>query len=365
MNTRIQVEHPVTESITGIDIVEEQIHIATGNHLPDKLFSVKSSGHAIEARIYAENPHKDFISSMGEISYLSLPGKSRFDTFIEEKTIITPHFDSMLGKLIVTGIDRSDAIKKLKSSLKQTHIHGVHTNLFYLNQIAGNKYFKENNVSTEYLESNIAEYIYGYHRIVHHEMNQRAIIGAFIWNNFRLQPLKPKNIWEKSGPDIHLNKFKIYLEGEEFLIGLLDNQNFTLNGSRLTLRVINHRNNKLTFTLNDKIYDIVYSENKNKPYDNYELEGIIYKVASPVVLGMSEYFLKQKKNKHNDVFNQIVSPLFGKVIDINVQEHDIVRKGDVLLTTESMKTENHIVSPGEGTIKKILVHKGLQVKENG
>lgn len=364
MNTRIQVEHPVTEIISGVDIVEQQIHVASGKPLSDTLKNIRLSGHAIEARIYAENPYKDFLSSMGKINYVQFPEKERIDTFILENTTVTPHFDSMLGKLIVKGTNRADAIENLKLSLNQTHIHGVHTNLFYLNQIAEDQAFNDNKISTVYLEKNIDKHVSDYQQIIKEDNNKKAVIAAFFINNFRLKSVTPKNLWEKLDSNIQINKFKIYVDSEEFVVEYSDNQSLAINGIKSTLKVVAGNAHFISIILDGRGHDIVFSKNYDKPSDNYELEGNVFEVASPIVLRMSEYFLKKRKNKHDNVFNQIVSPLFGKVIDINVREQDIVKKGDLLLTIESMKTENHILSPGEGVIQEILVQKGLQVKEN-
>ena len=137
MNTRIQVEHPVTEWITGIDIVKEQIKIASGNKLSYTQDDVKISGHAIECRINAENPDKNFRPSPGKITDMYFPGGKgiRIDTAIYSGYEVPPYYDSMLAKLIVHAKNREEALKKMRSSLGEVIIEGIDTNVDYLYEI--------------------------------------------------------------------------------------------------------------------------------------------------------------------------------------------------------------------------------------
>ena len=137
MNTRIQVEHPVTEWITGIDIVKEQIKIASGKKMEYSQSDVKISGHAIECRINAENPAKNFRPSPGKITDLYLPGGQgiRIDTAIYNGYEVPPYYDSMLAKLIVHGTNRAEALKKMRSALGEVVIEGIDTNVDYLYEI--------------------------------------------------------------------------------------------------------------------------------------------------------------------------------------------------------------------------------------
>lgn len=157
MNTRIQVEHPVTEWVTGIDLVKEQIKIACGQPLDVKQKDVKIQGHAIECRINAENPQKKFRPSPGKITELHLPGGQgvRVDTGIYSGYEIPPFYDSMLVKLIVHGDNREDAIAKMQSALGEMIIEGVDTNIDYQFEILQNKDFKAGNIDIEFLNNHI------------------------------------------------------------------------------------------------------------------------------------------------------------------------------------------------------------------
>ena len=142
MNTRLQVEHPVTEMITGLDLVEWQLRVAFGEALPRTQDQLAISGHAIEARIYAEDPDKGFLPSTGRLVHLAPPAQSdsvRVDTGVEEGDAITPFYDPMIAKLIVHGADRASALARMKSALAQYRIVGVANNVEFLGRLVGER----------------------------------------------------------------------------------------------------------------------------------------------------------------------------------------------------------------------------------
>ena len=153
MNTRIQVEHPITEMITGVDLVKAQINIASGQVLPYKQEDIKIGGHAIECRINAENPQKNFMPCPGEIKSLHLPGGNgvRIDSAAYQGYKIPPTYDSMIGKLIVHGKDRQEALCKMRSALGEFIIEGVDTNIDFQFKIVNNKNFISGNFDTSFI----------------------------------------------------------------------------------------------------------------------------------------------------------------------------------------------------------------------
>ncbi|HZV46447.1 MAG TPA: acetyl-CoA carboxylase biotin carboxylase subunit [Thermodesulfovibrionales bacterium] len=153
MNTRIQVEHPVTEAVTGIDIIKEQIKLAAGLPLEYRQNQIKPSGHAIECRINAEDPER-FIPSPGTITFLSLPGGPgvRVDTAIYSGYVIPSHYDSLIAKLIVYGKDRSEAIMKMRSALEEFIIEGVNTTIPFHKRVMNNPDFISGNFHTNFIE---------------------------------------------------------------------------------------------------------------------------------------------------------------------------------------------------------------------
>ena len=158
MNTRVQVEHPITETITGIDIIKEQLKIASGEKLQYKQDDIKFTGHSLEARINAENPYKNFMPCPGEIKELHIPGGNgiRIDTAIYPGYKIPPTYDSMIAKIIVHGKDRNESIAKMKSALGEFVIDGINTNIDFLYRILEDEDFISNNYDTSFIAKKFA-----------------------------------------------------------------------------------------------------------------------------------------------------------------------------------------------------------------
>lgn len=158
MNTRVQVEHTITEMVTSVDIVKEQISIAQGNPLSLKQEDVRFSGHAIECRIYAENPTNSFMPSPGEITNFIMPGGPgvRVDSGIKAGYTVSTFYNPMLSKLITYGRDREEAISRMYRALREYYIEGIKTNIPLLMAIMKDEDFKECNISTKYLEEKVA-----------------------------------------------------------------------------------------------------------------------------------------------------------------------------------------------------------------
>ena len=154
MNTRVQVEHPVTEMVTGVDIIKEQIKIASGEKLQYKQEDIKFEGHSMEVRINAENPDKNFMPCPGTITGLHIPGGNgiRVDTAIYNGYTVPPTYDSMLAKLIVHGKDREESIAKMKSAVAEFVVDGITTNIDFLLKILENENFRTNNYDTSFIQ---------------------------------------------------------------------------------------------------------------------------------------------------------------------------------------------------------------------
>lgn len=157
MNTRIQVEHPVTEMVTGVDLIKEQIFIASGKEIRYKQEDIVLKGHSIECRINAENPKKDFRPNPGTVKLLHIPSGHgvRIDTFLYQGYKISPYFDSMLGKIIVHGETRLDAIRKMRATLEEFIVEGVQTNQTFCYMILGNPMYVKGNFDTSFIEKTI------------------------------------------------------------------------------------------------------------------------------------------------------------------------------------------------------------------
>ncbi|HFQ94669.1 MAG TPA: hypothetical protein ENK32_11700, partial [Anaerolineae bacterium] len=160
MNTRLQVEHPVTELVTGLDLAAWQIRIAAGEPLPFTQADIRQRGHAIECRVYAEDPANQFLPSIGEIGYYQRPSGpgARVDDGIESGAEVSPYYDPMLAKIITWGHDREEAIGKMVRALGDTAVLGVTTNISYLLAILQEPHFRAGQTSTNYLAEHLADW---------------------------------------------------------------------------------------------------------------------------------------------------------------------------------------------------------------
>jgi acetyl-CoA carboxylase biotin carboxylase subunit len=156
MNTRLQVEHPVTEAITGLDLVEHQLRVAYGEALSFTQGEEDRNGHAIEARIYAEDP-KTFFPSPGEIQFLQLPSSLRIDHFLEEGLRITPFYDPMMAKVIAHGANREEAMQQLRAALEEIKIEGIKTNIPMLLQVLQDEVFKSGIYTTSFVSKRLIQ----------------------------------------------------------------------------------------------------------------------------------------------------------------------------------------------------------------
>ena len=160
MNTRIQVEHPVTEMVTGLDLIKEQIRVAAGEPLSVSQDDVRITGHAIECRINAENPAKNFMPCPGRITNVHVPGGNgvRIDSHIYNDYRVPANYDSMLLKLIVHGSDRQSAIAKMRSALGELVIEGIETNLDFQYEIINNEAYQKGDTDTHFIPTYFPEY---------------------------------------------------------------------------------------------------------------------------------------------------------------------------------------------------------------
>jgi acetyl/propionyl-CoA carboxylase alpha subunit len=153
MNTRLQVEHPVTEAVLGLDLVEWQLRIAAGERIPFSQDDLFLRGHAVEARVYAENPRKKFLPSTGRLPHVRFPEGVRVDTDVESGGEVTMHYDPMIAKVIAHGSDRADAIRRLDAALAECEIAGVEHNVAFLRNVLADDVFRSGRYDTGLIEA--------------------------------------------------------------------------------------------------------------------------------------------------------------------------------------------------------------------
>jgi len=359
MNTRIQVEHPVTEMITGIDIVEQQFKICSGEPLTINQQDVKIRGHAIEARIYAENPEDNFIPSSGKMTYYSDPRNEniRIDSAYSTASEVSSDFDPMISKLISYGKDREEAISHLDCALENYYIHGINTNIQFLKQLINNSNYKENNISTCFIENNLSE-ILSY--IDSKEtLTTKVICSALI---IALTPTeKAQSVWESTGYwRIHQKRrFELEEKEHEIKYSKSDSEiDVVLKNMTFKLNEIQYANNTLSFIINGEYLKCIYSVH-GKSTIHISINGYIFTVIRRDILDESRNWENERRDQKGS--KRLFAPMPGKVVKIEVKKGQKVKKDQCLLIIEAMKMENKLLSTQNAVVEKINVKTGQQV----
>jgi 3-methylcrotonyl-CoA carboxylase alpha subunit len=359
MNTRIQVEHPVTELITGIDIVEQQLKICDGEQLSLNQQDIKISGHAIETRIYAENPEDNFFPSSGKMSYYSSPQNEniRIDSAYSIASEVYSDFDPMISKLISYGKNREEAINHLESALENYYVHGINSNIQFLKHLINNSNYKENNISTSVIEDNLNKLLI--YKDLKDTLTTKVICTAL------LITLKPReesqSVWQSIGYWRIHQKLKFELEGKKHEIKYTKvdlDINVLINNSAFVISEVNYSKNKISFNLNGEYIKCVYSLTQELAI-YISLNGFQYKVNRLDILDESRNW--ERERSEQNIKKNLFSPMPGKVVKINVNEGQEVKKDQSLIIIEAMKMENKLLATHDTIIEKINVIIGQQV----
>jgi propionyl-CoA carboxylase alpha subunit len=371
MNTRLQVEHPVTEMVTSLDLVELQIRVAAGEPLPVKQQDVKMKGWAIEARICAEDPARGFLPTTGIVTRYAVPrGKNvRTDSGISAGSVITIYYDSLLAKVIAYGEDREEARTTLVRALNGYHIEGFITNVDFANAIVDHPAFAAGDLSTDFIEENFSD---GQPKNPPDPEKLRYMsIGAVLIYHTRQslvrESLKPMAALV-GGPRARLKShhYVVKVDKHEFQVELEREP----NTRRWTARVNDHsyevitpefeyyrRRLKLKIDGTDQMFRFQYSDNHIQGF----FCGIVrmLEIYTPSEWSLAHYMPREKKIVQENVLK---CPMPGMVVAISVTEGSYVHRGDELVRMESMKMESGIASPVDGLVEKILVEAGQTVE---
>jgi 3-methylcrotonyl-CoA carboxylase alpha subunit len=367
MNTRVQVEHPVTEMVTGVDIVREQIRIAAGFPLSLEQNSLKQTGHAIECRIYAEDPANNFLPSPGEMSEYKEPAGNgiRIDSGIHEATTIHSFYDPMISKLIAWGDDRDVAREKMIHALRNYSIQGIKTNISYLIQILNHQAYTDNKISTKYCDEHTGEII----SLIENEKKSipkyLPLIAYLLWDfhkDLLEQDDNEYNVWNEIGYWRDMMEIKLIIDDVECKVGISQRSagiyQFEIDNQIHSAYLKSMESNEAELVIDDQSHRFVIS-NDSKGNGFVSIDGHIFNILRNDILVSEDIFgtLDHGGKAHGE----IVSPMPGKVVKINVKEGQPVKKGELLLVVEAMKMENNIVSPKDGIIEKINVKTGEMV----
>jgi 3-methylcrotonyl-CoA carboxylase alpha subunit len=318
MNTRLQVEHPVTEEITGQDLVEWQLRVASGEELPKKQDQLTITGHAIEARLYAEDPAKGFLPSVGRLEHFDLGSEGRIETGVEEGDAISPFYDPMIAKLIATGGDRTEAIGMLAAVLDEAEVWPVRTNAAFLFNALLHPEFGGGEIDTNFIERNLDELV--------------------------PDPEPDDAIWRGAA------SVATALHEEP----LADLAGFRLNSAPHHAVALARNGQFRTVDLDDEQPMAAVSGFRDDERVVTFYEGQAYEFA------LSS---RGRGTTHGVHDGEIEAPMPGKVTAVEVSAGEKVVKGQRLLTLEAMKMEHALTAPFDGTVAELSAMPGAQVKE--
>jgi len=358
MNTRLQVEHPVTEMITGLDLVEWQLRVADGEPLPLRQTQLTRRGHAVEARLYAEDPERGFLPSTGRIERLRFPvhlEHVRVDTGVREGDTVSIHYDPMVAKVIAWGSDRLDAIDRLRAALESTDVDGVRTNTRFLWEILGHAAVRAGDVSTRLLETGVAS---GGAT----ESATRAAwliggaIGAHLGQRGGSAPAMP---WaQREG--FRLNapaavRVALAIGSERRWLQLRP------TGADVEIELDGHRHLLEGFELGDgrisgRIDGQPFEARFDRSHDGFVLRRECLRFDFAEDTG-AEHHASAEHEGH------LRSPMPGVVLDVRARLGEQVEAGAVLVVLEAMKMEHSLSAPWAGTVSAVEVKPGDRVEE--
>ena len=355
VNTRLQVEHPVTEEVTGIDLVREQLKIANGEPLDFSQEDIEWFGSSIEVRLYSEDPGNNFLPVTGKLIAFE-PTEDplvRWDTGVETGSEITPNFDPMLAKIISYGETRVEAANKLALALENSHFGGLKTNRDYLISILRSDEFLKGDTTTDFLEkAKIKDEI---------KLNEEEIyflaIAASMWiqgkNRYESEVLSNLSSgWNNAR--LPMQEIKLQFDDKPLTVKYKNNREeiFTTD-----------KNNSVKINSWDKNFiDVEIDNTRIRSKVTFDNELLLIQSKSGDVL--FKILPKFETVKKVSIEGGLNAPMPGKVVEIKINKGAKIKKGDTLIILEAMKMEHKVLAPSDGKVKEILIHKDEQV-ENG
>ncbi len=342
MNTRLQVEHPVTEAITGLDLVEWQLRIADGHSLD---IEPAASGHAIEARLYAESPSRGFLPSAGRLRRLRLPGNVRVDTGVDEGDTVSVHYDPMVAKLVAHGPSRDAARRELIEALANTEIAGIEHNAGYLRNLLAHPQFVAGDYGTHLADEE--------HEALTPPLEPRhwALAGLAATAG-GTGPWSRGDGWRVNRPP-HI-EVRLAQGGTEQTVRIHQGR-IAVGDLSFSLGDLNAGADSLDVRLNGRRYAAGLLRDGSAIHLMLDGETIVFERAQDVTAGQADRL---------DGTDRIVSPMPGQVISLAVAVGDDVQAGDLLAVIEAMKMEHSILAPCSGEVTAVHCAAGQRVDEH-
>ena len=356
VNARLQVEHPVTEEIIGKDLVREQIRVAEGEPLSFSQEELSIDGHAIEARLYAENPEKNFLPSPGPVIAWepSTIGRARFDSGVETGSIITTEFDPMIAKITVHAPTRREAAARLARVLETTRIQGLTTNRdFLVNTLRTDEYIS-GDTTTDFIERVNPD------RVI--PKDQEALQSAAIAIAIESQAKRRANA--KINKRIRGGWRNSTMPDEELTLEAY--------GEEIKLRYKSNRDNSFNFSFEEKSHVVTVIDSGygsvEIDIDGQRSQYTLDKIGEEWLVHSTFCDFEFKElprypiSSSDDFGGGLVAPMPGAILSIDIKPGDTVKKGDVLVILEAMKMEHRITAPRDGIVESVQTEVGEQVE---
>ncbi|WP_395669837.1 biotin carboxylase N-terminal domain-containing protein [Rhodoferax sp.] len=372
MNTRLQVEHPVTEAITGLDLVEWQLRVAAGEPLPLAQDALAICGHAIEARICAEAPDNNFLPATGTLQVFALPEHARFarasqavrvDSGVRQGDTISPFYDSMVAKLIVHGATRAEALARLDAALAATHIVGLATNVQFLRHVVASPSFAQAQLDTALIPREAAR-LFNQETVglplaaaalvastLVAEQDAAAVPDATGW----IDPWAQRDGWRVQGAGAR--SFALRFQGEPYTAVLTRSRagglHLEVQGAVAALHFQRTASGGL---------DVMVGAQRAlaQVYRQGEVHQVFTAQGATEIAAVD--LLAHAGGTHTEA-GRLTAPMPGRVVSFAVRPGDVVAKGQALAVMEAMKMEHTIAAPADGTVAELLFAPGDQVAE--
>ncbi|XP_043926598.1 methylcrotonoyl-CoA carboxylase subunit alpha, mitochondrial [Protopterus annectens] len=373
MNTRLQVEHPVSEMITGTDLVEWQLRVAAGERIPLTQEEISLNGHSFEARIYAEDPSNNFMPGAGPLKYLSTPLAdvfTRIETGVRQGDEVSVHYDPMIAKLVVWGKDRSAALRKLRYCLHQYNIVGLNTNIDFLLNLSSHSEFEAGHVHTNFIPQHYKE-LFPKKKNTTKESLCQAALGLLLkekheTNKFRMQSN---------------DQFSPFASGSGRRLNNIYTRNLTLvdGDTKVTIDVTYCPDGSYSMQIDGEVFHVSggFIQEGDSEYLMCSVNGTVSK-SKMVAMDNTVYLFQMESSfqlgipvpkylagvSTSAVQGGAVAPMTGTIEKVFVKAGDKVQVGDPLMVMIAMKMEHTIRAPKAGIVKKVFFKEGSQANRH-
>ncbi|MYF27689.1 MAG: ATP-grasp domain-containing protein [Gammaproteobacteria bacterium] len=351
MNTRLQVEHPVTEAVTGLDLVEWQLRIAAGELLPFDQDETSLDGHAVEARIYAENPRRNFLPSTGSLHWVRFPGTVRVDTGVRTGSEVSAHYDPMMAKVVAHGADRQQAVARLRAALRAVEIAGVEHNVAWLANVLGHPAFVAGTYTTRTVEA-AAD-------VLVPKPDPRALAIAAVASLLERRHQDPWSLGDAFEVNLpHEQALRVRRGRDHFEVRVTSGDgHFRVAGPDGVIRLETPTlaaDGRFRAAVDDEVLSAraVVADGDVFVMRDGSVERITF--VAPDAGAFAEVV---------EAGGRVLAPMPGQVVSVAVSKGDRVRPGDVLVVVEAMKMEHEVRASGPGTVAAVRCAPGERVEE--